>query len=367
MTTYDLSGVKVKENNEFILPTELHKIGSNSYLYAYTGSKEGILVKDDDVFLCNITEWDLDKNIPKTYARTQSLKNSVINLDKDTSGDWNFQTLGSATTKTIPIANAINSLAQNTARNLEYTTIGNSTKKTVTLSNFTGCTTAAAGVKGLVPAPTAGSTTRFLRSSGGWATPPNATTTTAGYMSAADKTKLDKLENNLVLLWTDTSAGTNSISNVVNAGIGANAAGNPYTRGFSGFLVNVYLDSDHSHTAMGTIVRRPVNGNSSTYSAWSNDFTSMGTAYKRGRYLTSYTTAHVNGMLWGANSWYLKSGALVVWQDDTGKGEYDEYYRISLIDRSQWKIVNGSLQYETIPSGHISIAQIYGIVNGALV
>lgn len=67
-----------------------------------------------------------------------------------------------------------------------------------TYSAMTGATTSAAGKTGLVPAPAAGAATRYLRSDGTWQVPPDtnttysaATTSSAGLMSAADKTKLD--------------------------------------------------------------------------------------------------------------------------------------------------------------------------------
>ena len=68
--------------------------------------------------------------------------------------------------------------------------------KDTTYSNMTGATSDAAGTSGLVPAPEAGATTRYLRSDGTWQTPPNTTYgaasgSAAGLMSAADKTKLD--------------------------------------------------------------------------------------------------------------------------------------------------------------------------------
>ena len=65
-----------------------------------------------------------------------------------------------------------------------------------TYSTMKGATTDADGSKGLVPAPSKGSNTRYLRSDGTWVTPPNttysdATTSAHGLMSASDKAKLD--------------------------------------------------------------------------------------------------------------------------------------------------------------------------------
>lgn len=68
-----------------------------------------------------------------------------------------------------------------------------------TYSNMGAATASAAGKAGLVPAPAAGKQTAFLRGDGTWVVPTNttysnATTGTAGLMSAADKTKLDGFE-----------------------------------------------------------------------------------------------------------------------------------------------------------------------------
>ena len=67
-----------------------------------------------------------------------------------------------------------------------------------TYSTMTGATSSTAGKTGLVPAPAAGAATRYLRSDGTWQIPPDtnttystATTSSAGLMSAADKTKLN--------------------------------------------------------------------------------------------------------------------------------------------------------------------------------
>lgn len=70
----------------------------------------------------------------------------------------------------------------------------------VTYNDMEGATASADGTHGLVPAPAAGTQTKYLRGDGTWQTPPNttysaATTSTAGLMSAADKTKLDGIVN----------------------------------------------------------------------------------------------------------------------------------------------------------------------------
>lgn len=65
-----------------------------------------------------------------------------------------------------------------------------------TYSAMTGATASAAGKAGLVPAPAAGASTRYLRSDGTWQVPPNttyavATTSTSGLMGNTDKSKLN--------------------------------------------------------------------------------------------------------------------------------------------------------------------------------
>lgn len=67
--------------------------------------------------------------------------------------------------------------------------------------DMTGATSEANGTHGLVPAPTAGSQGKYLRGDGTWQTPPdtkynNATGSSSGLMSPADKTKLDGIAPN---------------------------------------------------------------------------------------------------------------------------------------------------------------------------
>ena len=68
-----------------------------------------------------------------------------------------------------------------------------------TYSVMKGATSSAAGTSGLVPQPTAGKQTSFLRGDGTWVVPTNTTYTNAttekdGLMSSEDKTKLDNIE-----------------------------------------------------------------------------------------------------------------------------------------------------------------------------
>ena len=68
-----------------------------------------------------------------------------------------------------------------------------------TYNVMTGATSSQAGTSGLVPQPTAGKQTSFLRGDGTWVVPTNTTYTNAttekdGLMSSEDKTKLDNIE-----------------------------------------------------------------------------------------------------------------------------------------------------------------------------
>ena len=74
------------------------------------------------------------------------------------------------------------------------------TPPNTTYSAFKAATASAAGGAGLVPAPAAGAQAKYLRADGMWQTPPNttygaATQSATGLMSAADKKKLDGMEN----------------------------------------------------------------------------------------------------------------------------------------------------------------------------
>ncbi len=85
-----------------------------------------------------------------------------------------------------------------------------------TYSAFKGATSSAAGGSGLVPAPATTNATQYLRGDGTWATPTdtkynNASTSSAGLMSAGDKAKLDGIATNANNYAHPTSAGNKHI------------------------------------------------------------------------------------------------------------------------------------------------------------
>ena len=79
------------------------------------------------------------------------------------------------------------------------TQLNSKSPSTHTHSNMKGASSSVAGTAGFVPAPSIGSQNKYLRGDGTWQVPTNttygvATTSQNGLMSAADKTKLNSLE-----------------------------------------------------------------------------------------------------------------------------------------------------------------------------
>lgn len=92
------------------------------------------------------------------------------------------------------------------------------TPTNTTYSDMKGATTTAAGTHGLAPAPAAGAANRYLRSDGTWSVPPDnnttyndATQSTHGLMTAADKKKLDGIATNANNYTHPTTSGNKHI------------------------------------------------------------------------------------------------------------------------------------------------------------
>lgn len=104
----------------------------------------------------------------------------------------------------------------------DYVFVGDiNTDTNTTYGNMTGATTSAAGKAGLVPAPTAGAATRYLRSDGTWQIPPDTTYSDAtqsahGLMSVTDKKKLDGIAEGANKITVDSAMSSSSTNPVQN-------------------------------------------------------------------------------------------------------------------------------------------------------
>jgi len=104
----------------------------------------------------------------------------------------------------------------------DYALVGDiNTDTNTTYGNMTGATTSAAGKAGLVPAPAAGTATRYLRSDGTWQVPPDttyndATQSAHGLMSVTDKKKLDGIAEGANKITVDSAMSSSSTNPVQN-------------------------------------------------------------------------------------------------------------------------------------------------------
>ena len=179
-------------------------------------------------------------------------KPSVYPPESHTHSYAGSSTSGGAATKAINDNNGnkidstyIKSLSAS-GKTITYTkgddTTGTITTQDTTYSNMKGATTSAAGTAGLVPAPSAGNSDRYLRSDGTWVVPPNttysaATTSTSGLMTAAMVTKLNGIAE---------GANKYTLPVATSSALGGVKSGTDITVDSSG---NVSVnDNSHAHT-----------------------------------------------------------------------------------------------------------------------
>lgn len=181
-------------------------------------------------------------------------------------------------------------------------------EKDTTYSVMSGATVDADGKSGLVPSPTKGAQ-RWLDSTGAWTTPPNTTygaasTTSAGLMTAADKTKLDGIaagankyvhpsytaqNSGLYKITVDATGHVSAVTAVAKGDI--TALGIPSTN-------TTYNDATQStHGLMSTADKKKLDGfgAASTY-ALKSDITAM---YRYKGSVASYDKLPTNGQTIG--------------------------------------------------------------------
>lgn len=149
-----------------------------------------------------------------------------------------------------------------------------------TYSAMTGATSSAAGAAGLVPAPAAGKQASFLRGDGAWAVPTNttysaATTSAAGLMSAADKTKLDGIATGANKTTVDSALSSTSTNPVQNKVINSALAGKAASSHTHSDYFSVNGGTINGETNVAGVLR--VNGQQSFYYQTSTASQTVGT------------------------------------------------------------------------------------------
>lgn len=204
--------VKFTVTNSAANPTlNVNSTGAKAIYYRGSAISAGYLAANRTYeFIYNGTQYelvgDIDTNTNTTYSAgtgldlsgtTFSLENSGVSA-----GSYGPSANVSGTNGTTVNIPQITVDAKGRVTSVVNRVLTNKDTNT-TYSAMKGATSSAAGGSGLVPAPSAGASNRYLRSDGTWAVPPdtnttygNASTTSSGLMSAADKAKLNGIANN---------------------------------------------------------------------------------------------------------------------------------------------------------------------------
>ena len=168
------------------------------------GALERCKVVKTDAQRLALTTADVQKGDTVKVTDTGKMYFVVDDTKLNTEAGYEIYTAGSATSvpwagitgKPSKFAPEDHTQAMTTITGLETALAGKAAN-----TDMKGATGDAAGTHGLVPAPTMGANNRYLRSDGQWVVPPNTTygqvtTTKDGLMIAADKVKLDTVQEN---------------------------------------------------------------------------------------------------------------------------------------------------------------------------
>ena len=245
----------------------------------HTHSNKAVL---DTITQTAVDGWNSAKiHADSAHAPSSAEKNVIVGIQKNGTDI----TVDSATRKvniTVPtkISELTNDSGYKTTDNNTTYTLSKS-GSTITLSGSDGTSTSVTdsdttysnfvksgtGAKaGLVPAPsTTAGTTKYLREDGTWAVPPNtdttysvATTSSAGLMSAADKSKLDGIASgaeknaDFILVNQQELTFTNNVATISDERITANSLADVY---FTSDTIDIAEDADISvETNTGNVV-----------------------------------------------------------------------------------------------------------------
>ena len=222
--------------NHYTHPSYLAR---RSGFYKVTVDDEGHVSGVDNVVKNDITALGIPSQ-DTTYSNATTSLDGLLSSEDKTKLDGiasgaNKYTHPSYTTRssglykiTVDAQGHVSSVSNVTKSDI--TNLGIPGQDTNTWTAFKGATTSAAGTAGYVPAPSAGSATRYFRSDGTWAVPPNttysvATTSANGLMSASDKTKLDGIATGATRVLVDSSITERSSNPVRSSAIYSALAG----------------------------------------------------------------------------------------------------------------------------------------------